>query len=166
MLVPQRMQALGDHAKGSRQPPLRPRQATNGDAITTAKQAIMRESAPKPPVVDDAAVKAVLNETGNDSAAEPAIIHESAAPPSIVDDTAAKQIVVHETGDDGTAKRAIIHEWENWSALHTDELGDPSAAIYFFNHLQAKKLALLNFPSDDKCQTVRGWLLAEGRFRG
>ena len=65
MLVTQRMQALGDHAKGSRQPPLRPRQATNGDAITTAKQAIMRESAPKPPVVDDAAVKAVLNETGN-----------------------------------------------------------------------------------------------------
>ena len=52
------------------------------------------------------------------------------------------------------AKRAIIHEWENWSALHSDELEDPNVSEYFFRHLQAKKPQLLNFISDDERKTV------------
>ncbi|HZS55507.1 MAG TPA: hypothetical protein VFA65_13995, partial [Bryobacteraceae bacterium] len=52
-----------------------------------------------------------------------------------------------DTGDADleAAKRAIIHEWENWSALHSDELGDPDVSKYFFEHLQLKKPNLLNF---------------------
>ena len=57
------------------------------------------------------------------------------------------------------AKRAIIHEWENWSALHSDELDDPNVAEYFFRHLETKKARLLDFISDNKQKTVFGLLL-------
>jgi hypothetical protein len=61
--------------------------------------------------------------------------------------------------DDSAAKRAIIHEWENWSALHSDELDDPNVADYFFRHLEAKKTYLLDSISDDKQKTVLRLLL-------
>ena len=67
--------------------------------------------------------------------------------------------------DDSAAKRAITHEWENWAALHPDDLGSPDAGKYFFTHLQEQKPELLEFASEDKWQTVRGWLLQEGHIR-
>jgi hypothetical protein len=61
-------------------------------------------------------------------------------------------------------KQAIIHEWDNWAALHPDDLKSPSAGMLFFTHLQEKKPELLNLrPPGDKWQTVHGWLLREGR---
>ena len=63
-------------------------------------------------------------------------------------------------------KRDIIHEWDNWAALHPDDLISASAGTFFFAHLQQKKPELLNLrPSGDKWQTVHGWLLREGRVR-
>ena len=66
---------------------------------------------------------------------------------------------------DSAAKRAIIHEWENWAALHTDDLRNSVAGKYFFMHLLEQKPVLLEFISEDKWQTVRKWLLQEGRIR-
>jgi hypothetical protein len=63
------------------------------------------------------------------------------------------------------ADRAIIHEWDNWAALHPDDLNSPNAAMYFFNHLQQKKPGILNFTSDDKWHTVHDWLLRNGRVK-
>jgi hypothetical protein len=63
------------------------------------------------------------------------------------------------------AKRAITHEWENWAALHPDDLQSPDTGRYFFTHLQKQKPALLDFTSEDKWQTVRGWLLQEFYIR-
>ncbi len=63
-------------------------------------------------------------------------------------------------------KRDIIHEWDNWAALHPDDLNSPGAGMFFFTHLQKKKPELLNLrPSGDKWQTVHGWLLREGRVK-
>jgi hypothetical protein len=63
-------------------------------------------------------------------------------------------------------KRAIIHEWDNWAALHPDDLKSPHASMLFFTHLQEKKPGLLNLRSPgDKRQTVHGWLLREGRVK-
>ena len=67
--------------------------------------------------------------------------------------------------DEGAAQRAVIHEWESWAALHPDDLESPDAGKYFFTHLQEQKSALLEFLSEDKWQTVRGWLLQEGHIR-
>ena len=67
--------------------------------------------------------------------------------------------------DEGAAKRAVIHEWESWAALHSDDRESPDAGKYFFTHLQEQKPELLEFASDDKEQTVRGWLLQEGHIR-
>jgi hypothetical protein len=66
-----------------------------------------------------------------------------------------------EKTEENAAKRAVIHEWENWAALHSDDLTSPSAGMFFFTHLHQKKPELLNFPSDDKWQTVHDWLLRE-----
>lgn len=66
------------------------------------------------------------------------------------------------TGEDDAAERAVIHEWENWAALHSDDLNSPGASMFFFAHLQEKKPELLNFHSDDKWETVHDWLLREG----
>ncbi len=67
--------------------------------------------------------------------------------------------------DEGAAQRAVIHEWESWAALHSDDLESPDAGEYFFTHLQEQKSELLEFPSEDKRQTVRGWLLQEGHIK-
>ena len=42
-------------------------------------------------------------------------------------------------------QRPIIHEWENWSALHSDELDDPNVVEYFLRHLQTRTSCLLGF---------------------
>lgn len=62
-------------------------------------------------------------------------------------------------------KRSIIHEWDNWAALHPDDLKSPNAGMYFFTHLQQKKPELLNFASSDKWETVHVWLLQQGRIK-
>ena len=60
--------------------------------------------------------------------------------------------------EDKASKRAVIHEWDNWAALHPDDLQDPNAETFFFTHLQEKKPQLLNFESSgDKWQTVYVW---------
>lgn len=128
MLVTERMQALGGHAKSSRQPPLKERKRAKAD-----------ESAAKPDPIDESILE---NGAKRDSAV------------AVFVDEVTPQIVTHESGNDGTvaedgdntaAKRAIIHEWENWSALHSDELSDPNFAEYFFRHLKQKKTHLLSF---------------------
>ncbi|HET9715781.1 MAG TPA: hypothetical protein VFP60_06310 [Pseudolabrys sp.] len=75
------------------------------------------------------------------------------------------EVAATATVDEDAAKRKIIHEWENWSALHSDELGDPDVVVYFFDHLRKKKSGLLNFDSDDKCESVRNWLVSDRRVR-
>jgi hypothetical protein len=70
-----------------------------------------------------------------------------------------------EQSEDDAAKRAVIHELENWAALHSEDLNSPSAVIFFFTHLQEKKPELLNFDCADKCETIHGWLLQEGRIQ-
>ena len=74
--------------------------------------------------------------------------------PATADDKATRPEAVQED-DDSTAKRAIIHEWENWSALHSDELGDPNVTEYFFRHLQQKKTHLLSFGLRNEWDIVR-----------
>jgi hypothetical protein len=125
MLVTERMQALGDHAKSSQQPPLRERRAASKDA-----------GMPKQVAIDES-----------------------------VSEVVAAQLPIARKDDESATKRAIIHEWENWSALHSDELDDPGAGKYFFRHLQEKRLPLLNFPSDDKWQSVRAWLVGNGSVK-
>jgi hypothetical protein len=57
---------------------------------------------------------------------------------------------------DEAARRTVIHEWENWAALHSDDLQSPGAVTFFFNHLQEKKSGLLSFDAADKCQIIQG----------
>ena len=71
-----------------------------------------------------------------------------------------------EKSEETAAKRAVIHEWENWAALHPDDLKSSNAGMYFFTHLQQKKPELLDFASSDKSETVYVWLLQEGRIIG
>ena len=126
MLVTERMQALGDHAKSSQQPPLRERRPASKDA-----------GMPKQVAIDES-----------------------------VSEVVAAQLPIARKDDESATKRAIIHEWENWSALHTDELGDVNVGKYFFEHLQNKKSHLLGFASDDGWATVRGWLVQASRISG
>ena len=141
MLVTERMQALGGHAKSSRQPPLKERKSTKAD-----------ESAAKQDTIDE-----TILENG--------ATHDSAA--AVTVDEVTPQTVVHENGNDGAvaedgdntaAKRAIIHEWENWSALHSDELNDPNVGEYFFRHLQTKKPYLVTFTANDWPTVLSRWL--------
>jgi hypothetical protein len=81
-----------------------------------------------------------------------------AGPLLAADDTATQAKAVQDDDDLSVAKRAIIHEWENWSALHSDELDDPNVTKYFFSHLEAKKSSLLNFDAKDKYETMSRWL--------
>jgi len=71
---------------------------------------------------------------------------------------------ISEKSEKTAAKQAVIHEWENWAALHPDDLKNPNAGMYFFTHLQQKKPELLNFTSSDKWETVHVWLLQEGHI--
>jgi len=71
---------------------------------------------------------------------------------------------IPEQSEDEKARRAVIHEWENWAALHSDDLQSPGVATFFFNHLQEKKPGLLKFESVDKRQIIHDWLHREGRI--
>jgi len=118
--------------------------------------------------IDDDEVKALLRQAIEDRADDTtiaAIAYADVAQriPSEAHQ-ATNQSVVSESDDHLAARRAIIHEWENWSALHTDELEDVNAGKYFFEHLQKKKSHLLGFASDDGWGTVHGWLVQAGRI--
>jgi hypothetical protein len=58
-----------------------------------------------------------------------------------------------EKREDKAAKRAIIHKWDNWAALHPEDLQHPNADTFFFTHSQEKNAQLLKC-SGDKWQTV------------
>ena len=205
MVLTERMQALGDHARSSNQRLIAERRqerdqdsrddesggqeildqairdqknrapeifSTDNGAASTRGETIMLEAAvsmPSPPdaspaddviiienietflAVDEPAPGAVP-ENGGGSAPEPAIAPGPGVP---------TQFTALESDDDLAAKRAIIHEWQNWSALNSDELGDPNVAAYFFRHLEARKPKLLDFASEDKMKAVRDWLQNE-----
>lgn len=146
MQVTERMQALGDHAKSSRQPPLKERKSAKADA-SAAKQAAIDETILENSVARESAVAVLVDEV------TPQIVVPESG------DGATQVTAVQKDDETSAAKRAIIHEWENWSALNSDELGDPNVAEYFFRHLETKKACLLDFISDDKQKTVFGLLL-------
>ena len=176
MLVTERMQALGGHAKSSRQPPLKERKSAKADESVAAQVAIdeailenggSHESAAAV-IVDDAASRTVVHENGNGAVAEitpdeeaavlatvAAVLAKLEPQPAAGDESATQAKAAQEDDDTSAAKRAIIHEWENWSALHSDELGDPNVVEYFFRHLEAKKSYLLNFEFIDPRAMVR-----------
>ena len=177
MQVTERMQALGDHAKSSRQPPLKERKSAKADA-SAAKQDLIDESILENGVTHDSAVavlvddvtpQIVVHENGNGAVAEitsnedageittaMSVAVEIEAQPDAADHSATQARAVQEDDDISAAKRAIIHEWENWSALHSDELGDTNVADIFFRHLQAKKPHLLNFADSTVTLSVTG----------
>ena len=176
MLVRERMQALGDHAKSSRQPPVKERKYAKADE-SAAEQDVIDETVLEngaahdtaaAVIVDDAAPQTVVLENGNGAVAditpeeEAAVLATVAAvlakiepQPATADDTVTQPEAVQEDADLSAAKRAIIHEWENWSALHSDELGDPNVAEYFFRHLKQKKTHLLNIGLGNELDIVR-----------
>jgi len=78
MSVTERMQALGDHAKSSRQPPLRPRQTAGGD-LAAGSHFIHDNALTSPPIDDDDEMNALLHQAIEDRTAEELIIPESAA---------------------------------------------------------------------------------------
>ena len=167
MLVTERMRSLGDHAKSSRQPPVKERKSAKADE-SAAKPNVIDESilengaaheSAAAVIVDNAAPQTAVHENGNGAVAEitpdeeaavlatvAAVLAKIEPQPATADDNATRPEAVRED-DDSAAKRAIIHEWENWSALHSDELGDPNVAEYFFRHLQTRKPDLLSFAS-------------------
>ena len=179
MSVMERMQALGDHAKSSRQPPLKERKRAKADESAAKPHAIDEtvlentatlESAAVV-IVDDAAPQTVVHENGNGAAAEitpdeeaavlatvAAVLARIEPQPATADDVTRPE-TVQEDADLSAAKRAIIHEWENWSALHTDELNDPNVAEYFFRHLQTKRGYLLDFKSSKEQTMIYEWIL-------
>ena len=158
MLVTERMRSLGDHAKSSRQPPVKERKSAKADE-SAAKPDVIDESilengaahdSAAAVIVDNAAPQTAVHENGNGAVAEitpdeeaavlatvAAVLAKIEPQPATADDNATRPEAVRED-DDSAAKRAIIHEWENWSALHSDELGDPNVAEYFFRHLRKK----------------------------
>ena len=184
MQVTERMQALGDHAKSSRQPPLKERKSAKADA-SAAKQDVIDESILENGAAHDSAVamlvdgvtpQIVVPESGdgaiteiqsNEDAGVIATVASLAAKvepqPATAAEGATQAKPVQEDDDTSAAKRAIIHEWENWSALHSDELDDPNVAEYFFRHLQSKKEHLLNFGFIDPRAMVRKII---GKFDG
>src|SRR5262245_59387671 len=78
MLVTERMQALGDHAKSSRQPPLKERKSAKADKSAAKHDVIDEEilengaahDSAAAVIVDDAAPQSVVHENGNGAAAE------------------------------------------------------------------------------------------------
>lgn len=104
--------------------------------------------------VDERVPERAASKTGGGRAPEAAIASSAGA-------SASAQSPTHEGDDDLLAKRAILHEWQNWSALNSDELSDRNVAAYFIRHLEARKPKLLDFAAEDKMQVVRTWLLSE-----
>lgn len=186
MLVTERMQALGDHAKSSRQPPVKERKHAKADESAAAQDVIDKtvlengnahENAVAV-LADDVMPQIVVSEVGNDGAIAEITSNDDAgelgtaalvaagAEPQPADDGVTQARAVQEDDDTRAAKRAIIHEWENWSALHSDELSDAKVAEYFFEHLQKRKLHLLNFSSkNDGFETVQNWILGRSSKR-
>src|SRR5262245_18332882 len=150
MLVSERMQALGDHAKSSRQPPLKERKQAKADA-KPAKQNAVDETDLEKDSARETTAAAFVDDLAPEIFVEPQ--------PAASVDNATQAEAVQEDDNTSAAKRAIIHEWENWSALHSDELGDPNVAEYFLRHLEAKKPQLINFGSSDKLAMIRGCLI-------
>ena len=176
MLVRERMKALGDHAKSSHQPPLKERKRAKADEGATQTVGIDEDvfdygathTSAAVVTVDDAASQTVVHENGNGAVAEitsdeeaavlatvAAVLAKLEPQPAAGDESATQAKAAQEDDDTSAAKRAIIHEWENWSALHSDELGDPNVVEYFLRHLEAKKSYLLNFEFIDPRAMVR-----------
>jgi hypothetical protein len=174
MLVTERMRSLGEHAKSSRQPPLKERRhakASESAAKTVdIDEDILDTGAARDDaaavIVDNAAPQTVTHVNGAIAEITPdeeaavlatvaAVLAKMEPQPATADDNVRRPEAVREDAELSAAKRAIIHEWENWSALHSDELGDPKVAEYFFRHLQTKKPQLLNFGFQDKLMMVR-----------
>jgi hypothetical protein len=158
MQVTERMQVLGDHAKSSRQPLLKERKRAKAD-----------ESAAKPDPIDE-----TILENGSTHDGAVAALVDEVTPQVVVQETVERQPVsadgsatqaeaVREDDDTGVAKRAIIHEWQNWSALHSDELDDPKVAEYFFRHLEQKKANLLIFGLQSDLDAVRALIASQLR---
>jgi hypothetical protein len=145
MLVTERMRSLGEHAKSSRQPPLKERKQAKADA-KPAKQDTIDETHLEKCGAHESAAAAFVDDLAPEIFAEPQ--------PVATADNATQAEAIQEDDDTRAAKRAIIHEWENWSALHSDELNDPNVAEYFFRHLQAKKPYLLT-SSEHEYDAVR-----------
>ena len=176
MSVMERMQALGDHAKSSRQPPLKERKLTKSDASAATQDVINEKEFKKGAahesaavvIVDNPAPQTVVHENRNAAVAEitpdeeaavlatvAAVLAKIDPQPPTADDNVTRPEPVREDAELSAAKRAIIHEWESWSALHSDELDDPNVGEYFFRHLQQKKSRLLNLIPDDERKTIR-----------
>jgi hypothetical protein len=169
------MRSLGDQAKSSRQPPLKERMRAKAEESATQTVGIdedifdngaAHESAAAV-IVEDTARQTVVHENGHGAVAEitpeeeaavlatvAALLAKLEPQPATAGDNVTRPEAVQED-DDSAAKRAIIHEWENWSALHSDELDDPNVAEYFFRHLEAKKPHLLNFACKDIRSIIR-----------
>ncbi|HEY8192236.1 MAG TPA: hypothetical protein VIG74_07410 [Alphaproteobacteria bacterium] len=180
MLVTERMRSLGDHAKSSRQPPVKERKRAKADESAAEPNAVdesilengAAHDSAAAVFVDDVTPQIVVHENGNGAVAEitssegageiaasTLVAVEIEPQRAAADDSVTQARPVQENDDISAAKRAIIHEWENWSALHSDELDDPNVAEYFFRHLETKKARLLDFISDNKQKTVFGLLL-------
>ena len=183
MQVTERMQALGDHARSSRQPPLKERKHAKAEESVAAQVAIDEEilgngtahDNAAAVIVDDAAPQTVVHENRNGAAAEitpdeeaavlatvAAVLAKLEPQPASADDNVTPSETVQEDAHLSAAKRAIIHEWENWSALHSDELGDPNVAEYFLRHLEVKKPHLLDSEFKDIRSIVRKCLVSLG----
>jgi hypothetical protein len=179
MLVTERMQALGGHARSSRQPPLKERRLPNAiegapeqDVIDeTVLETDTAHESVAAPIVDDAPPQTVVHENANGAVAEITADEEAAVratvaavlakidpQPATTDDKVMRPEAVQEDAELDAAKRAIMHEWENWSALHSDEVDDPNVSEYFFRHLKGKRPNFLNFAAENKSQTIRRWL--------
>jgi hypothetical protein len=123
-------------------------------------------------LVDDAPSQTVVHENGSGAGAEitpdeeaavlatvAAVLAKLEPQPATVDDDVTQPGEAREDVDLSAAKRAITHEWENWSALHSDELDDPNVEEFFFRHLQTKRPHLLNLLSQDKQAIIRRCLV-------
>ncbi len=164
MQVTERMRALGGHAKSSRQPPLKERKSAKADESAAERdvngETVLETGATHESVaaviVDDAASQIVAHENGNGAIAEitpdeeaavlatvAAVLAKIEPQPAAVDDSSTPAKVVQDDDATSAAKRAILHEWENWSALNSDQLDDPNVGEYFFRHLETKRSHLL-----------------------
>jgi hypothetical protein len=173
MLVTERMRSLGEHAKSSRQPPLKERR--HAKASESAAKTVdidedildtgaARESATAV-IVDNAAPKTVTHVNGAIAEITPdeeaavlatvaAVLAKIEPQPATADDNVTRPEAVREDVELNAAKRAIIHEWENWSALHSDELGDLNVGEYFLDHLRRRKPQLFKFTAEPERYVV------------
>jgi len=151
MLVTERMRSLGEHAKSSRQPPLKERKHAKAEE-STAKTVDLDEDIFDNGAAHDSAAATLVDDV------MPQIAVESQ--PVVADKSVTSAEATQEHDANSAAKRAIIHEWENWSALHSDELGDAKVCEYFFQHVQNRKPHLLHFAlkNKDHSEILRKWV--------